>query len=151
MASLVQFFGFCTPEISHQSHLCTSGNTFYLVMPTVQGESITDDPVDPPTPTATQFPLPPEEMMAVEHRPEEIPACLAQPDQSEPLQLKQEEDSGLLQAGQQCHVIKNVDEIFHTIEGLMSKLHKLKVSFCSAATERHPRCCFFSALFKLRV
>uniref|UniRef100_A0A3Q1BBC2 Rho guanine nucleotide exchange factor (GEF) 11 n=1 Tax=Amphiprion ocellaris TaxID=80972 RepID=A0A3Q1BBC2_AMPOC len=46
------------------------GNTFYLVMPTEQGES--------------------------------------------PLEESQ--------AGQQSHVIKNVDEIFHTIEGLMSKL-----------------------------
>ncbi|XP_061566635.1 rho guanine nucleotide exchange factor 11 [Cololabis saira] len=111
---------------SSTSEAKTQGNTFYLVMPSAQGESITDDPADPPTPTATDPPLPLEEGMSVETQPEESPACFPDLAQSAPLQLEPEEDPGLSQAGQQSHVVKNVDEIFHTIEGLMSKLHKLK-------------------------
>uniref|UniRef100_M3ZFZ9 Rho guanine nucleotide exchange factor 11 n=1 Tax=Xiphophorus maculatus TaxID=8083 RepID=M3ZFZ9_XIPMA len=73
------------------------GNFFYLVMPLDQGESVTDDLPDPPTPTASHFPQPP-----------------------------QEKDDNDNDATQQSHVIRNADEIFLTIEGLMSKLHKLK-------------------------
>ncbi|KAM9335843.1 rho guanine nucleotide exchange factor 11 [Symphorus nematophorus] len=103
------------------------GNTFYLVMPTEQGESITDDPNDPPTPTASHFPQPLEEIMSPQMRPEEdTPACGPEPDQSGAMQLEQEEEMGQSQTGHQSHVIKNVDEIFHTIEGLMSKLRQLK-------------------------
>lgn len=111
------------------------GNTFYLVMPTEQGESITDDPSDPPTPTAAHFPQPLEEAMSAQTQPdvETTPACVPEPDQSEDMQLEQEEETGQSQAGHQSHVIKNVDEIFHTIEGLMSKLRQLKVSLCRAS------------------
>ncbi|XP_059210834.1 rho guanine nucleotide exchange factor 11 isoform X2 [Centropristis striata] len=101
----------------------TQGNTFYLVMPTEQGESATDDhndPNDPPTPTATHFPL--EEVMSQQE--EETPACAPESNQTEAMQQEQEEESG--QSEHQSHVIKNVDEIFHTIEGLMSKLRQLK-------------------------
>ncbi|KAK2862956.1 hypothetical protein Q5P01_002489 [Channa striata] len=101
------------------------GNTFYLVMPTDQGESITDEPNDPPTPTATHFPL--EEVMSSQMQPQaESSACGPEANQSEAMQLEQEEETGQSQADNRTHVIKNVDEIFHTIEGLMSKLHKLK-------------------------
>uniref|UniRef100_UPI0037E8A71F rho guanine nucleotide exchange factor 11 isoform X2 n=1 Tax=Semicossyphus pulcher TaxID=241346 RepID=UPI0037E8A71F len=118
-----------TDDVSDQSSkprggATTQGNTFYLVMPTEQGESVTDDPDDPPTPTATHFPQPLEEVMSphTQHE-QETP----QPDQSEAAQLEQEEEeTGGSQAGHQSHVIKNVDEIFHTIEGLMSKLRQLK-------------------------
>ncbi|KAM4536439.1 rho guanine nucleotide exchange factor 11 isoform 5-T5 [Odontesthes bonariensis] len=103
------------------------GNTFYLIMPTEQGESITDDPNDPPTPTATHFPRPLEEMMSSQTQPEEeMPPCCPEVSQSETMQLEKEEETGPSQATQTSHVIKNVDEIFHTIEGLMSKLRKLK-------------------------
>ncbi|KAM6909201.1 rho guanine nucleotide exchange factor 11 [Xenentodon cancila] len=102
------------------------GNTFYLVMPTMPGESITDDPTDPPTPTATHFPLPLGEGMSVEIQPDASQASFLDLDQLEPPQVEQEEGPGLSQVGQQSHVVKNVDEIFHTIEGLMSKLRKLK-------------------------
>ncbi|XP_041634632.1 rho guanine nucleotide exchange factor 11 isoform X3 [Cheilinus undulatus] len=104
------------------------GNTFYLVMPTDQGESVTDDPEDPPTPVATNFPQPLEEGMAPQVQPEEkTPVCSLEADQSEAMQREQEEEeTGQPQAGHQSHVIKNVDEIFHTIEGLMSKLRQLK-------------------------
>ncbi|XP_023271104.1 rho guanine nucleotide exchange factor 11 isoform X2 [Seriola lalandi dorsalis] len=105
----------------------TQGNTFYLVMPTEQGESVTDDLNDPPTPTASHFPQPPEEVMAPQTQPaEETPACGSESNQSEAMQPEQEEETGQSQAGHQSHVIKNVDEIFHTIEGLMSKLRQLK-------------------------
>ncbi|XP_044039216.1 rho guanine nucleotide exchange factor 11 isoform X2 [Siniperca chuatsi] len=105
----------------------TQGNTFYLVMPTEQGESATDDPNDPPTPTASHFPQPLEEMTSPQMQPEhETPTCGSEPNQSEAMQIEQEEETGQSQAGHQSHVIKNVDEIFHTIEGLMSKLRQLK-------------------------
>lgn len=97
---------------------------FYLVMPTEQGESVTDDLNDPPTPTASHFPQPLEEVMPVpQTQPEEETH-----DQSEAMQQEEEEEAGQSQAGHQSHVIKNVDEIFHTIEGLASKLRQLKVS-----------------------
>ena len=98
-------------------------------MPTEQGESITDDLKDPPTPTAAHFPQPLEEMMSSQTQPEEeMPPCCPEVSQSETMQLEKEEETGPSQATQTSHVIKNVDEIFHTIEGLMSKLRKLKVS-----------------------
>uniref|UniRef100_A0A3B5B5H3 Rho guanine nucleotide exchange factor 11 n=1 Tax=Stegastes partitus TaxID=144197 RepID=A0A3B5B5H3_9TELE len=104
------------------------GNTFYLVMPTEQGETATDDLNDPPTPTASHFPQSLEEAMSPQPE-EEAPACAPASNQSEAMQPEQGEETGQSQAGQQSHVIKNVDEIFHTIEGLMNKLrhahHKL--------------------------
>lgn len=48
--------------------------------------------------------------------------------------VDQEEDLGRLQSPHQSHVIQNVDEIFHTIEGLMSKLRQLKASFWHASS-----------------
>ncbi|XP_030609052.1 rho guanine nucleotide exchange factor 11 isoform X2 [Archocentrus centrarchus] len=105
------------------------GNTFYLVMPTEQGESMTEDLNDPPTPTASHFPQLVEEMTSPQMHPEEeTPACGPESNQSETMQLEHETEMGQSRAVQQCrsHVIKNVDEIFHTIEGLMSKLRHLK-------------------------
>ncbi|XP_041841511.1 rho guanine nucleotide exchange factor 11 isoform X3 [Melanotaenia boesemani] len=104
------------------------GNTFYLVMPTEQGESLTDDINDPPTPTATNFPQPPVGVMTFQMQPEEEAASSTEFNQSETMQLEQEKGKkgSPLQAANQNHVIKNVDEIFHTIEGLMCKLRKLK-------------------------
>ncbi|XP_041820615.1 rho guanine nucleotide exchange factor 11 isoform X2 [Chelmon rostratus] len=100
------------------------GNTFYLVMPTELGESVTDDP---PTPTASHFPEPLEKAMSPQTRPqEETLARGPEPDHSEAMQLEQGEETGQSRTGHQSHVIKNVDEIFHTIEGLMSKLRQLK-------------------------
>lgn len=100
-------------------------------MPTEQGESVTDDSNDPPTPTATHFPQPLEEAMSPQMQPEEeTPACGPEANQLEAMQLEQEEEEGQSQAGHKSHMFKNVDEIFHTIEGLMSKLRRLKVSLC---------------------
>ncbi|KAM3857344.1 rho guanine nucleotide exchange factor 11 [Diretmus argenteus] len=106
----------------------TQGNTFYLVMPTEQGESATDDLNDPPTPTASHFPQPLEEVMSAQVQPEEeVQGHGPEPNQSsETPPMGQEGETGRSQTGHQSHVIKNVDEIFHTIEGLMSKLHQLR-------------------------
>ncbi|XP_049423909.1 rho guanine nucleotide exchange factor 11 isoform X1 [Epinephelus fuscoguttatus] len=105
----------------------TQGNTFYLVMPTEQGETTTDDLNDPPTPTASHFPQPLEEVISPQTQPEEeTPTCGPESSQSEAMQPEQEEETGQSQAGHQSHVIKNVDEIFLTIEGLTSKLRQLK-------------------------
>lgn len=102
---------------------------FYLVMPTEQGESITDDPSDPPTPTATHFPQPQDEATLPQMRPEaETPACVLEANQLESMQLELEEEEVQSQDVHKTHIIKNVDEIFHTIEGLMGKLRRLKVS-----------------------
>nr|XP_061816486.1 rho guanine nucleotide exchange factor 11 isoform X4 [Nerophis lumbriciformis] len=67
-------------QLSAPSRATVHGNMFYLVLPTQQGESATDD-------------------LESSHPPEALP---------------------------QCHVIKNVDEIFGTMENLMSKLRELK-------------------------
>lgn len=99
------------------------GNTFYLVMPSDQGESATDDLADPPTPIATHFPPELQEVMSSN---QEAPACEPEGDQSEPTALEPETESGQSEKEPQSHVIKNVDEIFHTIEGLMSKLRHLR-------------------------
>ncbi|XP_047241513.1 rho guanine nucleotide exchange factor 11 isoform X2 [Girardinichthys multiradiatus] len=108
------------------------GNMFYLVLPSEQGESATDDLRDPPTPTASHFPQPLEEVASAQTQPEEEAAdCCPEFSQSETetMQMEvdvEEEEMGPAQAAQQSHMIKNVDEIFLTIEGLISKLHKLK-------------------------
>uniref|UniRef100_A0A7N6BCW1 Rho guanine nucleotide exchange factor (GEF) 11 n=1 Tax=Anabas testudineus TaxID=64144 RepID=A0A7N6BCW1_ANATE len=101
------------------------GNTFYLVMPVEQGESVTDDFNDPPTPTTTHFPPPLEEAMSPQTQ-EETPVCSTEPNQLDAMQLEQEEEMGQPPTGNKSHMIKNVDEIFHTIEGLTSKLRRLK-------------------------
>lgn len=112
---------------AHLPHFCAPGNTFYLVMPTEQGESATEDPDDPPTPTASHFPQPLEEVASPQTQPDDdAPICGLK--QTEDMQLEQEEETSRSQATHHSHVIKNVDEIFHTIEGLMSKLRELKVS-----------------------
>uniref|UniRef100_A0A3Q2PA42 Rho guanine nucleotide exchange factor 11 n=1 Tax=Fundulus heteroclitus TaxID=8078 RepID=A0A3Q2PA42_FUNHE len=124
--------GLLPSDLSSQS----GGNMFYLVLPSEQGESATDDLPDPPTPTASHFPLPLEEVTSAQTRPEEeAAACSPEFSQSETdaMQMEvdleeeeEEEETGPAQAGQQSHVIKNVDEIFVAIESLTSKLHKLK-------------------------
>ncbi|XP_043952792.1 rho guanine nucleotide exchange factor 11 isoform X6 [Gambusia affinis] len=125
------------------------GNFFYLVMPLDQGESATDDLPDPPTPTASHFPQPPQEVSSSQTQPEEeeeeevvvvAAACCSEfiQSDSETMQLDveleeddddndgEDDESDPPPATQQSHVIRNADEIFLTIEGLMSKLHKLK-------------------------
>lgn len=109
-------------------------------MPIEQGESMTEDLNDPPTPTASHFPPPVEEMTLPQTQmEEELAAHGLEANQSETMQLEQEKETGHLQAAQHTHVIRNVDEIFHTIEELMTKLRHLKVSFVEKpATKKQP-------------
>ncbi|XP_030017643.1 rho guanine nucleotide exchange factor 11 isoform X3 [Sphaeramia orbicularis] len=110
-----------------RSEAAAQGNTFYLVMPTEQGESVTDDLTDPPTPTATHFPQDLDRLMSPEMQlQDKTTVCSPETSQSEAVHPEQEEETGHMQTGHQSHVIKNVDEIFHTIEGLMSKLRRLR-------------------------
>lgn len=104
-----------------------SGNMFYLVMPTEQGESGTDDLNDPPTPVATHFPDSLGEVISpATQTEEETPACDPESNQSEAMPLEQENETGQPDTVPPSHVIKSVDEIFHTIEVLTSKLRHLK-------------------------
>ncbi|XP_028973321.2 rho guanine nucleotide exchange factor 11 isoform X1 [Esox lucius] len=111
------------------------GNVFYLVMPVepgegLLGESHTDDVTDPLTPTSVELPDLDSEVMSspVRHHEEEGRAIslTSANNQSEWGNQGQEEGLGQSQKVPQSHVIKNVDEIFHTIEELMSKLHQLR-------------------------
>ncbi|XP_055012062.1 rho guanine nucleotide exchange factor 11 isoform X2 [Boleophthalmus pectinirostris] len=115
-------------ETTEQPRVVRKGNTFYLVMPSDHGESATDDLTDPPTPVATNFPSHLHDVMSstAQTRNQEAPACDPESCQSEDPPLEQENDTGQSEAPSQNHVIKNVDEIFHTIEGLMSKLRHLR-------------------------
>lgn len=105
---------------------------FYLVMPTEQGESGTDDLNDPPTPVATHFPDSLGEVISpATQTEEETPACDPESNQSEAMPLEQENETGQPDTVPPSHVIKSVDEIFHTIEVLTSKLRHLKVGSVS--------------------
>ncbi|XP_036813743.1 rho guanine nucleotide exchange factor 11 isoform X3 [Oncorhynchus mykiss] len=111
------------------------GNVFYLVMPTEQGdglldESHTDEVIDPPTLTSTELPDLDQEVMSsnIKHHEEEgqVSSTLSAGNQLEPGNLRREGGLGQSQKVLQSYVIKHVDEIFHTIEELMSKLHQLR-------------------------
>ncbi|MEQ2174033.1 hypothetical protein GOODEAATRI_003617, partial [Goodea atripinnis] len=69
------------------------GNMFYLVLPSEQGESATDDLPDPPTPTASHFPQPLEEVASAQTQPEEEAAdCCPEFSQSETETMQMEVD-----------------------------------------------------------
>ncbi|XP_036813748.1 rho guanine nucleotide exchange factor 11 isoform X6 [Oncorhynchus mykiss] len=116
-------------------HVVRKGNVFYLVMPTEQGdglldESHTDEVIDPPTLTSTELPDLDQEVMSsnIKHHEEEgqVSSTLSAGNQLEPGNLRREGGLGQSQKVLQSYVIKHVDEIFHTIEELMSKLHQLR-------------------------
>ncbi|XP_052315793.1 rho guanine nucleotide exchange factor 11-like isoform X5 [Oncorhynchus keta] len=116
-------------------HVVRKGNVFYLVMPTEQGdglldESHTDEVIDPPTLTSTELPDLDQEVMSsnIKHHEEEgqVSSTLSAGKQLEPGNLRREGGLGQSQKVLQSYVIKHVDEIFHTIEELMSKLHRLR-------------------------
>ncbi len=97
------------------------GNMFYLVMPrddsgssTLTDESSTDELKDSDRIHQTQN---------INEEEEQETPCLSPTDQSltETLRLGQSQPS------MQRHVIKNVDEIFNTMEELMRKLQHLRV------------------------
>uniref|UniRef100_A0A4W5Q8W0 Rho guanine nucleotide exchange factor (GEF) 11 n=1 Tax=Hucho hucho TaxID=62062 RepID=A0A4W5Q8W0_9TELE len=107
------------------------GNVFYLVMPTEQGEGLldeshTDEVNDPPTPTELPD-LEPEVMSSPvqTHEKEGQVASIMSAD-NRPERGDLEEGQSQSQKSLQSHVIKKVDDIFHTIEELMRKLHRLR-------------------------
>ncbi|KAL0970105.1 hypothetical protein UPYG_G00237190 [Umbra pygmaea] len=110
------------------------GNFFYLVMPSepgegLLGESQTDEVTELPTSTSAELQgLDMGGMHLPIHHHEEVCATSTPPSnhQSETVILSQGEGPGQSQKVPQSHVIKNVDEIFHTIAELTSKLHQLR-------------------------
>ncbi|XP_029610056.1 rho guanine nucleotide exchange factor 11 isoform X2 [Salmo trutta] len=111
------------------------GNVFYLVMPTGQGEGLldeshTDEVNDPPTPTTTELPDLEQEVMSspvqTHEKEGQVASIMSADNQSERENLSWEEGRSRSQKSLQSHVIKNVDDIFHTIEELMRKLHQLR-------------------------
>lgn len=113
-------------------------------MPTEQGdglldESQTDEVIGPPTLTSTELPDLDQEVMLsnIQHHEEEgqVSSTLSAGDQSEPGNPRLEVGLGQSQKVLQSHVIKHVDEIFHTIEELMSKLQKLRVRRLNTHTQ----------------
>lgn len=107
------------------------GNMFYLVMPQdssggLSEESSTDDVTRPPLLEATTSPqLNSEEDSGNASC---IPLTNDQPENLDAVSSKGEVTSlSQSSVGVRRHVVKNVDEIFQTIEELMNKLHKLRV------------------------
>ena len=123
------------------------GNMFYLVMPQeasegLSEESSTDDITRPPLLEVTSSPQQNSEegsgdapclsLTNDRHEGQDPAPCLSltneRPEGQDPVPSKGEVTSvGQSPVSAQRHVVKNVDEIFHTIGELMSKLHKLRV------------------------
>uniref|UniRef100_A0A8C7VL51 Rho guanine nucleotide exchange factor (GEF) 11 n=1 Tax=Oncorhynchus mykiss TaxID=8022 RepID=A0A8C7VL51_ONCMY len=111
------------------------GNVFYLVMPTEQGEGLldeshTDEVNDPPTPTTTELPDLEQEVISspvqTHEKEGQVASIMSADNQSERGNLSRQEGQSQSQKSLQSHIIKNVDDIFHTIEELMRKLHQLR-------------------------
>ncbi|XP_064787459.1 rho guanine nucleotide exchange factor 11-like isoform X1 [Oncorhynchus masou masou] len=111
------------------------GNVFYLVMPTEQGEGLldeshTDEVNDPPTPTTTELPDLEQEVISspvqTHEKEGQVASIMSADNQSERGNLSRQEGQSQSQKSLQSHIIKNVDDIFHTIEELMKKLHQLR-------------------------
>lgn len=101
---------------------------FYLVMPKEQAGALTDESstdeikdvsenLENQNLSSTSF---------LEEEKQDTP-CLSPTDQSLPDNLGHGEVLSQSQVSTQRHMIKNVDEIFHTIEDLMRKLNHLRV------------------------
>ncbi|XP_055756980.1 rho guanine nucleotide exchange factor 11-like isoform X5 [Salvelinus fontinalis] len=111
------------------------GNVFYLVMPTEQGEGLldeshTDEVNDPPTPTTTELPDLEQEVISspvqTHEKEGQVASIMSADNQSERGNLSRQEGQSQSRKSLQSHIIKNVDDIFHTIEELMRKLHQLR-------------------------
>ncbi|XP_062850511.1 rho guanine nucleotide exchange factor 11 isoform X3 [Trichomycterus rosablanca] len=92
------------PDVTADQPSESKGNIFYLVMPTDQMGALTEE-------------------SSTDEAPEETPVSLQQEEEEE-----QETAEGLSRSGsgvRRC-LIKNVDEIFQTIEELQKKLHQLR-------------------------
>ncbi|XP_038831392.1 rho guanine nucleotide exchange factor 11-like isoform X1 [Salvelinus namaycush] len=111
------------------------GNVFYLVMPTEQGEGLldeshTDEVNDPPTPTTTELPDLEQEVISspvqTHEKEGQVASIMSADNQSDRGNLSRQEGQSQSRKSLQSHIIKNVDDIFHTIEELMRKLHQLR-------------------------
>lgn len=120
------------------------------MMPTGQGEGLldeshTDEVNDPPTPTTTELPDLEQEVMSspvqTHEKEGQVASIMSADNQSERENLSWEEGRSRSQKSLQSHVIKNVDDIFHTIEELMRKLHQLRVRRFNT----HTLGCYFHA------
>uniref|UniRef100_A0A8C7JHJ3 Rho guanine nucleotide exchange factor 11-like n=1 Tax=Oncorhynchus kisutch TaxID=8019 RepID=A0A8C7JHJ3_ONCKI len=108
------------------------GNVFYLVMPTEQGEGLLDeshtDEVNDPT--TTELPDLEQEVISspvqTHEKEGQVASIMSADNQSERGNLSRQEGQSQSQKSLQSHIIKNVDDIFHTIEELMRKLHQLR-------------------------
>ncbi|XP_066536740.1 rho guanine nucleotide exchange factor 11 isoform X2 [Hoplias malabaricus] len=118
-------------DVSSNQSAKSKGNMFYLVMPKDQmgaliEESSTDDLKDA---SASELSDQAEEMtsssMDQEEEEQETPSRSPN-DESHPEPLSHETEISQPRASRQRHVIKNVDEIFQTIEEMMKKLHQLR-------------------------
>uniref|UniRef100_A0A8C8CMH0 Rho guanine nucleotide exchange factor (GEF) 11 n=1 Tax=Oncorhynchus tshawytscha TaxID=74940 RepID=A0A8C8CMH0_ONCTS len=117
--------------LTHQSPE-PRGNVFYLVMPTEQGEGLLDeshtDEVNDPT--TTELPDLEQEVISspvqTHEKEGQVASIMSADNQSERGNLSRQEGQSQSQKSLQSHIIKNVDDIFHTIEELMRKLHQLR-------------------------
>ncbi|XP_038831393.1 rho guanine nucleotide exchange factor 11-like isoform X2 [Salvelinus namaycush] len=116
-------------------HVVRKGNVFYLVMPTEQGEGLldeshTDEVNDPPTPTTTELPDLEQEVISspvqTHEKEGQVASIMSADNQSDRGNLSRQEGQSQSRKSLQSHIIKNVDDIFHTIEELMRKLHQLR-------------------------
>ncbi|XP_065111140.2 rho guanine nucleotide exchange factor 11 isoform X3 [Paramisgurnus dabryanus] len=118
-----------TDDVTSNQSSKEKGNMFYLVMPKDQAgaftdESSTDEIKDSDISENHQN----QNMFSTSllEEEQETSIDLSPTDQSLPESLGQREGLDQPQVSNQQHVIKNVDEIFHTVEELMRKLNHLK-------------------------
>ncbi|KAM6949530.1 rho guanine nucleotide exchange factor 11 [Aplochiton taeniatus] len=118
------------PEAEQASvQVVRKGNMFYLVLPSDQGEGLADEShTDEPSqePGATRLPPQEEEVTSPGEADEARAGGSEAPPPLAASSPRKDAAGGQRRKAHQSHVIKNVDDIFHTIEGLMSKLHQLK-------------------------
>uniref|UniRef100_A0A672MWW1 Rho guanine nucleotide exchange factor 11-like n=1 Tax=Sinocyclocheilus grahami TaxID=75366 RepID=A0A672MWW1_SINGR len=104
------------------------GNMFYLVMPKDQSSALTDESSTDElkdSDASHNIQQTPDMSFISEEEEQETP-CLSPTDQSLTETLSHRERLGQSQPSVQRHVIKNVDEIFSTMEELMRKLQHLR-------------------------
>ncbi|XP_072543404.1 rho guanine nucleotide exchange factor 11 isoform X1 [Salminus brasiliensis] len=109
----------------------SKGNMFYLVMPKEQMGALTEesstDEVKDQSPSEAASQAQEVTLLSSEQEDEEQKTpCRSPNEESHPETLSHETELTQSRASRQRHVIKNVDEIFHTIEEMMRKLHQLR-------------------------
>ncbi|KAL7880638.1 hypothetical protein SRHO_G00028920 [Serrasalmus rhombeus] len=109
----------------------SKGNMFYLVMPKDQmgaltEESSTDEVKDLSTAEAASQAQEVTSLSSEQEDEEQETPCRSPNNESHPETLSHETGLSQSWASRQRHVIKNVNEIFQTIEEMMKKLHQLR-------------------------